>query len=274
MALGIGQEQRSLAEIIQDQSGQDNREPAEADRQAAEMAHIRIHRLGAGDREKGGAEHGKTDARSRIEQVDQRMMRAQCAQDLRCANDPAQAEHADREEPDQHDRPENVADERGSLALNQEQANQDRDADRNDDRRELGCVELEAFHGAQDRDCRRDDAVAIEQRGADQPDDQQRGAPAPGRRTPDIEKRQQRDDAALAAVVGAHDQDGVFERDDHDQRPEDHRYDADDGFGRDRSGGVCGLLESIERARADVAVDDAERRESSGGGHLPCFNPG
>ena len=42
-------------------------------------------------------------------------------------------------------------------------------------------------------------------------------APAPGRRTPHIEKRQQRDDAALAAVVGAHDQDGVFERDDHDQ---------------------------------------------------------
>ena len=176
--------------------------------------------------------------------------------------------------PDQHYRPEDVADERRSLALNQEQANQDRDADRNDDRRELGCVELEAFHGAEHRDGRRDDAVAIEQRGSDQPDDQQRGAPAPGRRTPDIEKRQQRDDAALAAVVGAHDQDGVFERDDHDQRPEDHRHDAHDGFGRDRSGGICGLLEPIERAGADVAVDDAERRESRGGGHLPGFNPG
>src|SRR5580704_6989553 len=125
MAPGSAREKRSLAEIIQDQSGQDDREPAEADRQAAEMAHIRIHRLSAGDREKGGAEHGESDARSRMEQVDQGMMRAQCAQYLRCDNDPAQAEHADDEEPYQHYRPEDVADKRRSLALHQEQANQD-----------------------------------------------------------------------------------------------------------------------------------------------------
>jgi hypothetical protein len=158
--------------------------------------------------------------------------------------------------------------------LHQEQPNQDRDADRNDDRRELGRVELEAFHGTQHRNGWCDDAVAVEQRGSDQPDDQQRGAPASGRRTPHIEKRQQRDNAALAAVVGAHDQDGVFERDDHDQRPEDHRRDANDGFGRDLSGGICGLLEPIERAGADVAVDDAERRQGRGSGHLPGFNLG
>src|SRR6202049_2268204 len=91
---GVGQEQRSLAEIIQEESGQDEREPAEADRQAPEMAHIRIHRLSAGDREKGGAEHGETDARARMEQVDQRMMRAERAQDLRCGNDAAHAEYA------------------------------------------------------------------------------------------------------------------------------------------------------------------------------------
>ncbi len=89
-----------------------------------------------------------------------------------------------------------------------------------------------------------------------------RGAPAPGRRMPDIEQRQQRDDAALAALVGAHDQDGVFERDDHDQRPEARRYDARHGFGRDRAGGVRGLLEPIECAGADVAVDDAEVRQA------------
>ena len=274
MALGVGEKQRSLAEIVEHQSRQDDGEPAEADRQAAEMAHIRIHRLGAGDGEEGGAEHGETDARRRMEQVDQRMMRAECAQDAGCRNDAAQAEHADGDKPDQHHRPEDVADERGSLALDQEQANQDRDADRNDDRRELGCVELETFDGAQHRDGRRDDAVAVEQRGADQPDDQQGGAPASGRRMPDIEKRQQRDDAALAAVVGAHDQDRVFERDDQDQRPEDQRHDAHDGFGRERSAGVCGLLERIERAGADIAVDDAERRESGGGGQRPGFDPG
>ena len=33
------------------------------------MAHIRIHRLAAGDGEEGRAEHGETDARSRMKQV-------------------------------------------------------------------------------------------------------------------------------------------------------------------------------------------------------------
>src|SRR5260370_16706789 len=110
------------------------------------MAHIRIHRLSAGDREKGGAEHGKTDARSRMEQIDQRMMWAECAQDLRCGNDPAQAEHADRDKPDQHYRPEDVADEPRSLALNQEEANQNPDADRNADSPKLAPLNLQAFH--------------------------------------------------------------------------------------------------------------------------------
>ena len=33
-------------------------------------------------------------------------------------------------------------------------------------------------------------------------------------------------------------------------------------------------LNRIERARADIAVDDAERRESCRSGHLAGFNPG
>jgi hypothetical protein len=44
--------------------------------------------------------------------------------------------------------------------------------------------------------------------------------------------------------------------------------------GGECSAGVCGLLERIERASADIAVDDAERRESRAGGQLPAFNPG
>ncbi len=51
-------------------------------------------------------------------------MRAECAQNAGCPSDAAQAEQADRAEPHQHHRPEDVADERGSLALDQKQANQ------------------------------------------------------------------------------------------------------------------------------------------------------
>ena len=90
--------------------------------------------------------------------------------------------------------PKIVADELRSFALDQEQADQDREADRNDDARELRRIELQAFDRAEHRDRRRDHAVAVEQRGADQADDEQRGAPASGRGMPGVEQRQQRHD--------------------------------------------------------------------------------
>ena len=92
-------------------------------------------------------------------------------------------------------------------------------------RRELGRIELQALNSAEHRDGRRDHAIAVEQRGPDQADDEERGPPASGRGMPGIEQRQHRHDPALAVVIGAHDQDRVFERDDQDQRPEDHRDD-------------------------------------------------
>ena len=76
--------------------------------------------------------------------------------------------------------------------------------------------------------------------------------------------RDQRQDAALAFVVGAHDEEDELDRDDQRDRPEDERDDAEDVlFGRlDRAvvGGEEGL-QRVERAGADVAEDDAERAE-------------
>ena len=161
-------------------------------------------------------------------------MGADGGQDARRPHDTEQAEQADRDEPHQHHRPEDVADEFGSLALDQEQGDQDRDGDGNDHRRQPGRVDLETFDGAEHRDRRRDHAVAVEQRGSDQTDDEQGGAPAPARCVPGVEQREQCHDAALAVIVGAQDQDGVFERDDEEERPEDQRHDAHHGFGRGR----------------------------------------
>ena len=77
-------------------------------------------------------------------------------------------------------------------------------------------------------------------------------------------QRQQREDAALAVVVGPHDEDQVLDRDDDDQRPEDQRQHAED-VGRAstamRVRAVEALAQRVQRAGADVAVDDAERRE-------------
>jgi hypothetical protein len=63
-------------------------------------------------------------------------------------------------------------------------------------------------------------------------------------------------------IVGTQHQDRVFERDNQDQCPQDQRRHPEDCFGRQRPAGLGGLLERVERARADIAIDDAERRES------------
>ena len=128
----VGQEQRALSEIVQDKAGQNDGEPAEADRRPTEMTHIGVHRLTAGDGQEGGAEHGKTDGRFRVEEVAQRAERAERGQDGGCTKDPEEAEDADDGEPQQHRRSEDVADETGALALNEKQPNQDQDADRHD----------------------------------------------------------------------------------------------------------------------------------------------
>ena len=114
-------------------------------------------------------------------------------------------------------RSENVADKRGTFALKEEEGDEDYDTERDDDRGEPGRIHLETFDCAQDRYGWRDDAVAIEQCGPNQTDNKKGGAPAAGRRPARIEQCQERHDAALAMIIGAHNQDRVFERDDHDQ---------------------------------------------------------
>ena len=57
----IGQHQRALAEVVQHQRGQHEDEPRGLDRQAAEMPHVRVKRLGPGDGEEHRAQHHEAD---------------------------------------------------------------------------------------------------------------------------------------------------------------------------------------------------------------------
>ena len=77
------------------------------------------------------------------------------------------------------------------------------------------------------------------------------------------DEREQREDATLAAIVGAHDEDDVLDADDEDQRPDDEREDAVD-VGRNRSQSMLyleALAQRIQGAGADVSVDNAQREE-------------
>jgi hypothetical protein len=119
--VGICQKQSSLAEIVEHKSGQHDREPSHLNGQPSEMAHIRVHSLGARDREKGGAEHGECDTGSCVNEVGDGIVWADGGQDARGLHDTEQAKEADRDEPHQHHWPEDTADELRSLALDQEQ---------------------------------------------------------------------------------------------------------------------------------------------------------
>ncbi len=71
------------------------------------------------------------------------------------------------------------------------------------------------------------------------------------------------EDTAFPAIIGAQDQDEIFDGDDQDQRPQDQRDNAEDVCRRGRDGArpVKALPHCIERARADIAKDNAEAGE-------------
>src|SRR5437867_3918419 len=76
-----------------------------------------------------------------------------------------------------------------------------------------------------------------------------------------VQQRQQCDNAAFAAVVGAQDQKRVFDRDDEDQRPQDQRHHAEDSVIRQRSAmsrRLGGFLQGVEGAGTDIAIDDTK----------------
>jgi len=167
------------------------------------------------------------------------------------------------------DRPEADAHLGRAMALDPEQAGQDADGQGHDVGRKHRRRNFQTFHRGQHRDGRCNQSVAIEQRRAEQ--SERHGNAPRGRRQLVIRQhaRHQRHDAALATVVGTQDQRHVLERDDHDQRPEHQRQDAEHVVRRDRHrmvGVAEHFLDRIQRAGADVAIDHTERGEGEDGG--------
>ena len=136
--------------------------------------------------------------------------------------DATHAEGRDHGEPDGHHGPEQPRDGAGAEALPDEQGDDDRDRDRHDqvtDRRSGG---LDTLDGRENRDRRRDHAVAEEERRAEDPEGRQcelRSAATVDTAPPD--ERDQRHDPAVAVVVGTHHEQDIGDRDDDRHRPED-----------------------------------------------------
>ena len=76
----------------------------------------------------------------------------------------------------------------------------------------------------------------------------------------------EREHSALAVVLGAQHQQRIFDRDDDEDRPYRRRDRPEHIFGRRRDGGGTekNLVDRIERRRADVAVNHADRADGEG----------
>ncbi len=213
--LGRAEHQPALAEIVEQQRGENEREPRQADRSPTEVAQVRVQGFRPRHREDHGAED-QEGRRPMLPEKPRAVPGIQRQEDRRRTDDLDRAEQTDRGEPDQHDRAEDAADPRGAVFL------EGKEQDQEDERRghhvglESRRRDPEAFGGAEDGDRGRDDAVAIEQRGAEEPD-RDDGLPAANAQ----DQGEERHDPAFAAVVQSDDEDEVLDADDQDQRPDD-----------------------------------------------------
>jgi hypothetical protein len=180
--------------------------------------------------------------------------------------DPVDAEAPDRREPDQDGRTEHGPDARRPESLREEEADQDPDRDRQDSGlREEGRRDPEPFHRTEHGDRRRDDAVAVEERRAEQPEGDVDGHhPLPVRAARlRLQKCEEREDASLTTVVRAHDEGEVLDDDHERERPEEERLYAEHVRPRHLHAVRKreALTNGVERRGADVTVDDAERAQ-------------
>ena len=166
--------------------------------------------------------------------------------------------------------PNNTADSMGAKPLDSKQADQDDDRDRHDVGRQHRRRDFKALDGAEHRDRRRDHAVAVEQRRAEDAQ-QDQGRPARRETRTRLRRRgatagdqcRQREDAAFALVVGPQHERDILQRHDEQQRVNDERQHAQDVVVADghRVRSEKALANRIERAGADVAKHYAEGGE-------------
>ena len=113
-------QQRTLAEVIEEQCGQHEEEPGIADRLAAEVAHIRIQRFGAGDRQHHRAQYEKTVTPVLDEEIKCKM-RADRVQHFWRFHHVIKAHHCECDKPQDHDGAEPSPHAARTVALNGEQ---------------------------------------------------------------------------------------------------------------------------------------------------------
>ena len=257
---GISQPQdhRPLTEIIEQQARHDEAEPAHPHRPAAEMAHIGIKRFRTRHRQHHRTQRQEGEDLVRDEELDG-VPRVERAQDFGRLDDLDRAQHCDDGEIDDHHRREQRAHLCGTALLQEEQEHQQADGDRDDQRLHILLNDRQAFHRGQYGYGRRDHAVPVEQTGREHAE--QYCQPAVFR-LPDMagNQRHKGQRTALPAIVRAHQDGNILDRDDQRHRPEDQADNAQDMqiVQRQRVRTAEGLAKGVKRAGTDIAEDDTD----------------
>ena len=217
-SLRVFQQQRTLTEVIQYQRRQHDGKPREANRQLPEVTHIRVQRFDAGNREHDRAEGNKRNGFVFQEEMN-RPCRVKSLQHFWIANNSAQTQCRQDQEPGQHNRCKQLTDKPGAMFLNRKQQGQDNNGERNHPRLQLRRDNLQPLDCRKHRNRRRNHHFPIEEAATYQPDDHQERGHSCRRVTP--RQGHQRQDPAFTGVIRAHDEREIFKRDHQNQQPED-----------------------------------------------------
>ena len=112
----VAHQERALAHVVEGERGQDDAGPGDLDRAPAEVAHVGVERLGAGEREDDRADR-REDVPAALAQEVERAARVERLQDRRLLDDLPDAGGREHREPEQDDRPEGAADAARAVAL-------------------------------------------------------------------------------------------------------------------------------------------------------------
>ena len=223
------------------------------------MPEIGIERLSTRDSEEDSPQRHEAD-QPVVHQEVHGMKRVETHQHPGMIEDVIKARHGEAQEPEQRDGAEEGRHPCRSLRLHEEQRDDDRKRNGHHIGLEGRCDDLEALDRREHRDRRRDDGIAIEQCC---PDHAQHREPCDRLAHGALRQRHQRECAALPLIVGIEQDQHVFDGNDENQRPQDEREHAQHHGLAHSAIGAHGrrhrFAEGIERAGADVAVDDADR---------------
>ena len=254
----VGQQQGALAEIVERQAGHDDREPGQADRLFAKVAHVGIQCLAPRHAQDHGTQDDEGGA-GLVPDKAQGVGRADGPQNGGVLHDVDHTQNGNTQEPDHRDGAKELANAGGAALLHRKQAKQNHQGERDHILLEGRGNHLQALHRRQHRDRRGNHPIAIKQASAKHADQQQHAAQF----RPVFDRLggqgQHGHQAAFAMVVGAQHQHHVLDGNDDRQGPKEDGEDAVDiGFGKRHVAGPENFLHGIQHAGADIPVNHTD----------------